>query len=257
MFRSGLVSVTFRKLSPPEIIDLVVQAGLDGLEWGGDVHVPHGDLAQAAEVRAMTVDAGLTVAAYGSYYRVGHSETGPFEAILETALALGAPRIRVWPGNRGSEAADADYWAQVVADSRRIADLAAEAAITIVYEFHANTLTDTNDSARKLLETVAHPNVKTYWQPPRYSKPDYNLRGIEMVAPWLDGLHLFTWHTEIGERLPLADGADHWAQYLASVATLERDMFALLEFVVDDDPVQFLQDAATLKEWLSTLNQTQ
>jgi hypothetical protein len=44
MIQTGLVSITFRQLSPPAIIDLVRQAGLEGIEWGGDVHVPHGDL---------------------------------------------------------------------------------------------------------------------------------------------------------------------------------------------------------------------
>ena len=52
--KTGLVSITFREKSPEEIVGLVVEAGLDGIEWGGDVHVPHGDLAKAREVRANT-----------------------------------------------------------------------------------------------------------------------------------------------------------------------------------------------------------
>ena len=125
MIRSALVSITFRKLSPAEIIGLVKQAGLDGIEWGGDVHVPHGDVARAGEVRRMTEDAGLQVSAYGSYYRVGHEEPCPFEQIVETAVALGAPDIRVWAGKQGSEASDAAYRNLVVDTSRRIADLGA------------------------------------------------------------------------------------------------------------------------------------
>ena len=50
--RTGLVSVTFRKLTPEKIIELVSEAGLNAIEWGGDVHVPHGDLKRAAEVDA-------------------------------------------------------------------------------------------------------------------------------------------------------------------------------------------------------------
>ena len=63
MISSGLVSVTFRKLSPAEIVDLVRQAGLNCIEWGGDIHVPHGDCVRAREVRQRTLAAGLTVAA--------------------------------------------------------------------------------------------------------------------------------------------------------------------------------------------------
>ena len=45
MIYPGLVSVTFRKLSPEEIVQLVVSSGLKGIEWGGDIHLPHGILA--------------------------------------------------------------------------------------------------------------------------------------------------------------------------------------------------------------------
>ena len=71
MLCGGLVSITFRRLSPREIVKLVKKSGLEGIEWGGDVHVPHGDLSVAREVATMTQEEGLVVAAYGSYYRVG------------------------------------------------------------------------------------------------------------------------------------------------------------------------------------------
>ena len=41
---TGLVSVTFRDKTPAEIVSEVKKAGLDAIEWGGDVHVPHGDV---------------------------------------------------------------------------------------------------------------------------------------------------------------------------------------------------------------------
>ena len=71
MIKTGLVSVTFRKLSPEEIIKLVSQSGLDGIEWGGDIHVPHGDVKKARDIAQITKDEGLIVASYGSYYSLG------------------------------------------------------------------------------------------------------------------------------------------------------------------------------------------
>lgn len=254
MIHSGLVSITFRQLAPHEIVALVQRAGLQGIEWGGDVHAPHGDVPRAQAVRQMTVDAGLEVAAYGSYYRVGHTETGPFDAVLESAVALGAPMIRVWAGKQGSDSADEAYWAQVVEDSRCIAEQAAEEDIRIVYEYHANTLTDTNASARQLLERVDHDNVKTYWQPPRYSKRDDNLTGLELILPWMWGVHTFHWHGQTGERQPLAVGEGDWLAYLQKAAAVPRDFYALIEFVVDDEPDSFLRDAEALKTWLTTVN---
>ncbi|HNC24059.1 MAG TPA: sugar phosphate isomerase/epimerase, partial [Opitutaceae bacterium] len=100
MIHPGLVSVTFRALTPTQIVALVRQAGLRGIEWGGDIHVPHGNLARAREVREMTQEAGLSVAAYGSYYRAAQSEADglAFEHVRATAVELGAPTIRVWAG---------------------------------------------------------------------------------------------------------------------------------------------------------------
>jgi hypothetical protein len=51
--------VTFRSLEPAEIVKLADRAGLDGIEWGGDVHVPHGDVTKASEVYKMTSSMGL------------------------------------------------------------------------------------------------------------------------------------------------------------------------------------------------------
>jgi sugar phosphate isomerase/epimerase len=174
-----------------------------------------------------------------------------FEPILETAVELGAPTIRVWAGKRGSDASDAAYWAQVVEDSQHIAQLAAETGLTVAFEFHANTLTDTNTSAKSLLEAVSHPSIASYWQPPRGSALAYNLAGLDAVMPWLLHIHVFNWHVTTGERLPLADGAPVWACYLEKVASTGRDHFAMIEFVRDDAVASFEHDAATLKQWLT------
>lgn len=254
MLHSGLVSITFRQLSPQEIIQLVVQTGLEGIEWGGDVHVPHGNLTRAREVRRMTAEAGLRTAAYGSYYRAGHEDSGPFAAVLETALELEAPLIRVWAGVQGTDTADAAYFERVVEDSRRIAELSAQAGMSIAYEFHTQTLTDTNEAARKLLK-AAHEHIASYWQPPRYSTVEYNLAGIASVLPWLQHIHVFNWHVKTGERLLLAEAEQNWLRYLKSVAATGHEHFALLEFVKDDAPEIFLRDAATLKQWLVRVNQ--
>jgi len=143
------------------------RAGLAGIEWGGDLHVPHGDLARAREVAAMTREADLAVVAYGSYYEVGESEAAglSFVRVLATALALGAPLIRVWAGKRGSAEADGAYRRRVVEESRRIAGEAAGAGIKVAFEFHGGTLTDTVDSAAELLAATAEAGLRCYWQP--------------------------------------------------------------------------------------------
>jgi sugar phosphate isomerase/epimerase len=251
MLHSGLVSITFRALAPGEIVSLVKKAGLEGIEWGGDIHVPHGDLQRAREVNKMTSEAGLRVASYGSYYRVGHEEPVPFEAVLETALALGAPMVRVWAGKRGSAEADAAYREQVAQDSRRIAEMAAQTRVSVAYEFHGNTLTDTSTSARALLEQVAHENLRTYWQPVVGASVEDCLAGMEMILPWLENVHVFHWGGTIAERLPLAQGEEAWGRYLGRIATTGKERWAMLEFVRGDSPQAFLEDAQALKTFLA------
>jgi 3-dehydroshikimate dehydratase len=256
VINTGLVSVTFRQLEPKAIVELVRQAGLDAIEWGGDIHVPHGEELTAHAVRQITVDAGLHLASYGSYYRVGHPDTVPFTACVQTAVALGASLIRVWAGTRGSAEADDAYWREVVEDSIRIGNEADQAGLVVAYEFHGNTLTDTYASALRLLRVVDHHAVKTYWQPPSLSIEE-NVEGLQSLLPWLTNVHVISWrptssgNAETGatERAPLALMAEAWHRYFEVLGQMEDDHYALLEFVRDDSPEQFMEDAALLRAW--------
>jgi len=253
MIQSGLVSVTFRQLAPEQIINLAARAGLSGIEWSGDVHVPHGDIQKARVVHRMTIEAGIKIVSYGSYYIVAESnkrEGLTFENVLETAIALGAPNIRVWAGDRSSAKADQNYRQQVCDETRIIADKAKSAGITVAYEFHAQSLTDTTESAKQLLENVAHSNVFAYWQPIVKTGLDENLVSLEMIMPWINNVHVFYWWPDTASRHLLSEGTDNWKCYLQKLASSDKNHFALLEFVKDDKIENFLKDAQTLKGWL-------
>lgn len=234
----GLVSVTFRQLSAFAVVDLAAAHGMRAIEWGGDVHVPVGSLDVAASVAARCADAGIAVAAYGSYYRA----TGSFEPVLETAVSLGAPRIRVWAGDSGSS------FDAVASDLRRVAELAASAGVEIAVEYHANTVTETLSSALALFAEV--PALRPYWQPPIGVSSADARAAVAALLPRLVTAHVFSW-SPTGERLPLAAGAYLWQPILATLAAEPGDRYALLEFVRDDAPAAFAEDAATLRGWLS------
>ena len=253
MIHPGLVSVTFRKLSPAEVAALVKKAGLKGIEWGGDIHVPHGDLARAREVRELTLEHGLVTAAYGSYYRAGQGESaGPaFERVLDTAVELGAPTIRVWPGGAGSDTVDEEGRWKIIHDLQRIAGMAAKAGVSISTEFHGGTLTDTNESASRLLVEVDRANVYTCWQPHNGEETAECVAGLRAVLPRVSNIHVFHWWPTAAERHPLADGAERWGRFWPLLRSLPGDRFALLEFVQNDAPESFLCDAATLRQWLA------
>lgn len=180
--KTNLVSITFRQLAPADIVSLVAQAQLDGIEWGGDVHVPHGDVARTRTVRQLTHDAGLHVLAYGSYFRLREGEA--FEPVLEIAVVLGVRLIRVWAGDRGSALADATARERINLESRRISEWAAREGIRVAYEFHGNTLTNMLESTLHLLE--AAPLTQTLWQPPHELTETAQLEGLRAWIADLD-----------------------------------------------------------------------
>jgi 3-dehydroshikimate dehydratase len=256
MIKSGLVSITFRKLTFLEIINLVKKAGLSAIEWGGDIHIPHGDLQKAHQVHQATVDADVEVAAYGSYYVVGHScaEGLDFEKVLETAVELRAPTIRVWAGKTGSAGADKSYWTKVVAESRKIAELAAAEKIDLSFEFHRNTLADTAKSALRLIQDISQNNFKMYWQPEVETNLKNNVRNLNMMLPYITNVHVFHWNAD-RTRCLLSQGCADWKVYLEKLSSVNKSRYAMIEFVKDDAIENFIKDTAMLKSILCSTSE--
>ena len=261
--KTGVCSITFRSLNLEELAALTARAGLAAVEWGGDVHVPHGDLRAARRARQATLDAGLEVSSYGSYYSPLDADGEPeaFEPVLESAVALGTDTIRIWAGKYGSEDASDNYRSRLIEQTRMAATLSAEQGIQLAFEFHVRTLLDTNASALQLLEAVDRLNVYSYWQPPYWRDSyDYRLDGLVQLDSRRSNLHVFQWDFDAsGERSwedsvtrrPLSDGAGEWLRYLSVLPN--NDCYALLEFVRDDSIEQFLEDAAELKRWIKKI----
>jgi len=220
----GVCSVTLRALPIDEVVAVAARAGLECIEWGGDVHVAPGDLAAARHARAATEAAGLRVASYGSYWRC----SGPFEPVLASARELGAPRVRIWAG------------ASPAASVRDVAAAAREAArsIAVAFEFHGGTLTEDIDST---LSLIAASGVPCYWQPPQDMDDDEALDGLRRL-PHAPAVHVFSWWPG-ATRLPLRARRSLWERVFAAY----RDGDALLEFVPGDDPELVVTEAEELR----------
>lgn len=265
LLRPGLCSVTLRNHSPREIIQLASEAGLEGIEWGGDIHVPPGDLATARSVRQQTRDAGLEIISYGSYYRLSHHapDSMLFASVLETAVALQAPFIRVWAGTKSPEKTSDAEQGEIVADAVRIASLAQSAGVKVAMEFHANTLTETLASTQALLQAANHPNLFTLWQPIYWgdsATTATNETILQALLPHLAHLHVFHWEQKtpgVTERFPLTHGEAAWKQYLTLLTINTNDTvptrWLCLEFVADDSPANLSADVATLKSWIAKM----
>lgn len=246
----GLCSVTFRDKNVEEIIALAKEADLEVIEWGNDSHVPEAAIEQAENVRRLMDKAGLRSNSYGTYYRLGSFEN--FEAFIETAKVLGATVLRVWAGEMGSAEIDAAAREKIVADAKRIDDLAGRDGLTVSLEYHANTLTDTPESAIQLMEEIDSRHLSLYWQPAESLSVEERLESLPKLAPWIKNVHVFNWENYYN-RFPLADAADSWKKYIEIInqeSPYEQDY--LLEFVPGENQEQgFFESAETLKDLIN------
>lgn len=247
-FIPGLVSISFRKYSPAQILSACKTAGLSFIEWGSDVHVPAGNAQTADEVAKMTADAGLQTITYGSYFRIAHTPLAELDAYLDSACRLGAKNIRMWCGTTPSAQATPEIRERIVSDGRAAAERAAAHGLNITLECHSGTLTDECDSAMRYLAEVNHPAMRMYWQPCQFHSEQYNLATAQAYAPYTECLHVFQW--DASHRYPLAEGADIWAKYLDIFRKEEREIGLLLEFMHDDRLETLAETAKTLRSWL-------
>ena len=237
MIRPGLCSVTFRAEPADQVVRLAVDAGLEGIEWGADVHLPPGDLGLADRLRRRCEDAGLVCPSYGSYLFVGRAARGEEQPVLETAAALGASQVRVWVPREGA-----------AEDLGALVDAAAAHGVGISTEFHPGTRTETAAGALELLDAVER--LATYWQPVPGAGVDASLAEWRVVAHRSTNLHVFWWEAG-GKRQPLAEGAALWPVVLAEAGADGSERWAHLEFVPDDDPAVLGREATMLRGWLA------
>lgn len=243
--KTGLTSVTFRNKSVDEIIFLAKEAGLDGIEWGADIHVPVGEEETAREVRRKCEQAGLSILSYGSYYRALPGED--FSPVLMSARALGAPIIRIWAGTETPDTISETSFVSLVKRIRNAVESASEFGIMLGLEYHRGTMTQTKEGAIRLLKAVDHPNLRTYWQPNPDISEEERLEEISLLEPWLCCCHVFAW-TKGNVRHALSEQFSNWKTYLERAVQGGRSPNLILEFVRDDSPENFLQDASVLRD---------
>ncbi|WP_052112227.1 sugar phosphate isomerase/epimerase family protein [Knoellia subterranea] len=247
----GLCSVTLRHLSTHAVVDAARTAGLRRIEWGADAHAPPHDPGAVTNARELTEAAGLMVASYGSYWRAGVSPADEVLPIVRAAAALGAPRIRVWAGDVGTDRADDDTWNRVAAALREACRIARDHGVELALEFHPNTLTDSVDSTLELLDRVGDSTLRTYWQPRIDEEVAPAVEGLRRLLPHVAAVHVFSWWPG-AERLRLHERTDLWAAVADALIVAKEPRDLLLEFVPGDNPALLPDEAATLRRLLGS-----
>ena len=245
-YKLGLVSVSFRELTAERIVEIARDHCLEAIEWGGDIHVPSGNIEAARAVGELTRSSGLKVTEYGSYYRLGVSAADDIDKVVTSACALGTGVVRVWAYNKGSEEITADEYKKTVEDARRICSLYPE--LEFCTECHNNTLTDDYRFNLKLIEDVDMPNFAAFWQPNQHKSHEYNLESAMALAPHVRSVHVFAW--EGNHKYPLERHRDRWIEYLkifAEHSKKDTNVNLMLEFMHDNAPASLGETAIELK----------
>ena len=220
----------------------MADAGLECVEWGSDVHAPYTDTENLSHLASMREEYGITCSSYGTYFRIGETPADELYGYIRAAELLGTRLIRLWCGTKGSAAHTPEEKAELFCECRRVADIAEKCGVTVAMECHNWTYTDTAESVLELMDAVASPVFRMYWQPNQFRTFHENVSHIKQTGGFVTAVHAFNW--DESDRLPLADSADVWAEYLSN---LDGEHPLLLEFMPDDNIASLRHEADALR----------
>lgn len=244
MHNTGVVSVSFRKLSPEEILQGMVKAGLKYIEWGSDVHAPCTDDARLDELVELMKKYDITCSSYGGYFRLGVNPIEELPDYLKATKKLGTNICRIWAGKANLEEMTPQWRKNMIEEGKKAAKLAEEAGVILCMECHRWTMTETKEYALELMEGVNSPNFRTYWQPNPDVSDEENIAYARMLKPYIEHIHVFYWPN--GERVSLENGIENWKQYMKEFEGEEKTL--LLEFMYDGQITTLPAEAGFLRQ---------
>ncbi len=241
--RTGLVSVSFRKHTPEEILKECRSAGLKLIEWGSDVHAPCNDIENLQRLAKLQESYGIACCSYGTYFRIGVNAPEEIFPYISAAKLLGTSVLRVWCGDKAYLDYSETEKEKIFNDSVKLAGIAKRENVVLCTEFHPYTYTDSAVSTLDLLKRVNSPALKTYWQPNQFKTYEKNVEEACLVAPFTENIHIFNWSGD--EKYPLVGAADKWIEYLKK---FDKTKTLLLEFMPDDRIETLKREADSLRK---------
>ena len=184
----GFTSTSFRQIKRIEkIVEIAVNAKIDCIEWGGDIHVR--SVYDAERAKELCDNAGIQISSYGSYYRAGSDNADEWKKICEIASAMDAKSVRIWLGKADSEKTDDATYKNILEDIKNICNVAKEYGLIVCPECHDNTFNNNTDAFLKIHNDVGCDNFRTYFQS-RYKRLEYDLDRIERTLPYIETIHI-------------------------------------------------------------------
>ena len=194
---SGLCSVSFRSLTPEQIIQAAVAAKLTYIEWGSDVHAPCDDLERLHEIARLQRQYGICCSSYGTYFRAGKDTPEALDGYIQAAKILETDVLRLWCGTKGSAEYTDQERQELFAQCSVLAARAQGAGVTLCMECHGNTMTDEAQSAHALMQAVDSSAFRMYYQPSQFRTVEENIAYAQLLAPYVRHIHTFNWDCKL------------------------------------------------------------
>ncbi len=244
-FKLGLCSVTFRKKSVEEVVEIAKNAGMDYIEWGADVHVK--TIEDARKVKKLCSDFGIKISSYGSYFNSIESDEIKWEQICAIAKEMGASSIRIWLGKKNSEETNDDEYLALLSNTRKMCDIAGDYGLLVCPECHDNTFNNNTDAFLRLKKDLQKENFRTYFQS-RYFRMEYDLDRIDRTFDFTENVHV-SYRDLKKEQMFRKKDKNYLDTLLKKLKGKNFGGIVMIEFVEFDSEKVFYKDAGKLKSY--------
>lgn len=243
----GLTSVALRNRTVEEIVRAAADAGLSAIEIDSVSHLAPEEGARAVEIGALVKAARMTVSSYATDFTLGDSDSSVFELYCRTALALGAPCVRVRCDGMPSACIDAARESFLVGEMKKVLASAEKYELSVALELCANTLCDDADRILSFLSRVRSSRLGVAFRVDRARSNEYNYEALLSLAPHLMGVYFSVTYSN-GRGYPLKAGFAMNEELARILAEQGVDCPVYLAYVPDEDTDKLAEETKTLFE---------
>ena len=244
-FKLGLCSVTFRKKTTQEVVDIAKKAGIRYIEWGGDVHVK--TLEDAKKVKALCDKADIKISSYGSYVNSTSFDENKWIETCEIAKAMDAESIRIWLGKKNSQVTSEAEYQLLLKNTKKMCDISAEYGIMVCPECHDRTFNNNTSAILRFIRELKRDNFKTYFQS-RYFRMEYDLNRIDRTYDYIKDVHV-SYRDLKREQLFRKKDKNYLDTLLKNFKKRNFDGIVMVEFVSFASEKVFYKDVEKLKSY--------
>lgn len=241
----GLCSVTFRKKSAAQVIEIAKNAGIGYIEWGGDIHVTNKE--EARIVKSICDNEDIKINSYGSYFNSAEFDEKKWEQICDIAKTMGAASVRIWLGKKNSEETDDKEYHILLENTKKMCDIAKKYSLTVCPECHDNTFNNNTDAILRFIKDLQKENFSTYFQS-RYFRMEYDLDRIDRTFDFTENVHISYRDLKREQRFRKKD-KNYLDTLLKKLLGKNFDGIVMVEFVDYDSEKVFYKDIEKLKSY--------